>query len=108
VGLQVLHRLNAYAVCIAFALLAWRVRGVARIGRLALVGLGLLLAQGVVGVANVLLLLPVEITALHSALASAIALVTALAVREVLASRSSAHAGLARPTRGGALLEGVR
>jgi cytochrome c oxidase assembly protein subunit 15 len=108
VGLQVLHRLNAYAVTVAFALFAWRARGNARLGPLALAGFGLVLAQVAVGVANVLLLLPIEITALHSALASAIALLTALAVREVLASRASATARVTRGERGGQLLEGAR
>ncbi len=108
VGLHVLHRLNAYALCAAFALFAWRTRGVPRVGSLASAGLALIFAQVIVGIANVLLRVPVEVTGLHSALASAIAITTALALREVVASRAAAHAGVARSTRAGGLLEGAR
>jgi cytochrome c oxidase assembly protein subunit 15 len=90
VGLHVLHRLNAYAVAGAFVFLAWQTRaGLAR------VGLCLVLAQVAVGVANVLLRLPVEVTALHSALAAGIVLTTGLLVRSALAS----HATPERVTR---------
>lgn len=108
VGLHVLHRLNAYAVALAFAALAWRARGSERIGRLAIVALAIVLLQVAVGVANVLLRLPLEITALHSALATAIAIATALVVREVVAARTLAQAGVGLPARDGQMLEGAR
>jgi cytochrome c oxidase assembly protein subunit 15 len=107
VGLHVLHRLNSYAVCGAFAALAWRARGSARIGRLALAALGIALLQVVVGVANVLLRLPLEVTALHSALATAIAIATALMVRELLAARAAAQERVALPARDRRMLEGA-
>jgi heme A synthase len=40
-------------------------------------------------VANVLLRLPIAVTALHSALAAAIVLVTAMLVREVMGARGA-------------------
>jgi cytochrome c oxidase assembly protein subunit 15 len=87
VGLQVLHRLNSLGLLAAFALVAWTTRGGPR-SRLGSLGLGLVLLQIAVGAANVLLELPVEITALHSALALAISLVTLLLVREAVRARS--------------------
>jgi cytochrome c oxidase assembly protein subunit 15 len=93
VGLHVLHRANAYAVAAAFAALAWRTPGLAR------VGLGLVAAQIAVGAANVLLRLPVEVTALHSALAAALALTTGLLVRDALRARVSAPAAGAAAER---------
>src|SRR5882672_11697599 len=62
VGLHVLHRLNAYGVAAAFALLAWQLRAAGSIGRLAWTGLRLVLLQVAVGAANVLRRLPVELT----------------------------------------------
>ena len=108
IGLHVLHRLNAYLVCAAYAALAWRMRSSARTRRLALVALGLVLLQGVVGVANVLLKLPVEITALHSALASALALLAALIVREVWLARTAAQESVELSATGRQALEGMR
>jgi cytochrome c oxidase assembly protein subunit 15 len=108
VGLHVLHRLNGYLLCGAFAALAWRARGSARISRLATAAFGIVVLQVVVGVANVLLRLPLEITALHSALATAIAIATALVVREVLAARGLAQASEDLTARDGRLLEGAR
>jgi cytochrome c oxidase assembly protein subunit 15 len=106
VGLHVLHRLNAYALCFAFAAFAIAARGSARIGRIAVVAFGIVLLQVVVGVANVLLQLPIEVTALHSALATALAIATALGVRELLAARQVTTVDA--PSRGGRMLEGAR
>jgi heme A synthase len=64
------------------------------------------LLQVLVGVANVLLRMPIEVTALHSALATALAIATALLVREVLASRQAAQVDLT--AREGRMLEGAR
>ncbi len=69
VGLQMSHRFGAYALAVLLAVLAWRTRrapdaGVRRIGLLLFV---LVLAQSAVGVANVLLGVPVWVSALHLA-----------------------------------------
>jgi cytochrome c oxidase assembly protein subunit 15 len=89
VGLHVLHRLGAYSVGLAFILLVGATWGsdepVARIARS---GLRLIALQVAVGVANVLLRLPVEMTGLHSALAAALVLECALLVREILLHRT--------------------
>lgn len=80
-GLHVLHRTVGYtllAALFAAALLARRSRPLGRWLALASV-LGL--AQVAVGVANVLLRLPVEITALHSALAAALVCTLGIGVR---------------------------
>lgn len=87
VGVHVLHRLNGFALFFAFALMAaatWR-RG--RCGTLGATGLALVTAQIGAGAANVLLGLPQVLTAVHTALAAAIVLVTALLVREVAGLR---------------------
>jgi cytochrome c oxidase assembly protein subunit 15 len=52
-------------------------------------GCALVLLQIGVGVANVLLMLPIPVTALHSGLAAAIVLVTAMLAREALEARSA-------------------
>ena len=81
-GLQLLHRLGAYALTVALALSYWLARRVPRLrGRLAGI-VALVLAQGAVGVANVWLRLPVEVTGLHSALAAALVLALSLALAE--------------------------
>ncbi|MGH9885769.1 MAG: COX15/CtaA family protein, partial [bacterium] len=105
--LHVLHRLNAYAVAGTFALLAWRTRGSGRLGAIARDAFGLVLLQIAVGVANVLLHLPVEVTGAHSALATALALTTARLVREVVSARAAATSPALSSGRGIAL-EGVR
>jgi heme a synthase len=107
VGLHVLHRLNAYGVALAFALLAWHARDAGQVGRIARIGLGLVLLQVVVGAANVLLRLPVEVTALHSAVAAGIVLATGLLARTALRSarvtqKSVARAASERHALGGA------
>jgi cytochrome c oxidase assembly protein subunit 15 len=101
VGLHVLHRLNGVALLGALAGLAWLARGTPRLARLARAGARLTLAQIALGGANVLLRLPVEVTALHSATAAALVLVSALLVREALHARAlprSARA-LVRPAQ---------
>lgn len=108
VGLHVLHRLNAYLLCGAYALLAWRARGSERVGRLSALALGIAVAQVAVGVANVLMQVPREVTGLHSALATALALTTAIVVREALAARLTASASAQVASRGPRALEGAR
>jgi cytochrome c oxidase assembly protein subunit 15 len=100
VGLHVLHRLNAYAVALAVALVALALRDAGRAGRIAQLAFALVMIQIGVGAANVLLRVPVELTALHSAIAAGIFLCIGLAAREALraahaserAAGASAHA----------------
>ena len=89
VGLHLFHRLNGYAFCAALAVLAALGRGSGRFSRLSALALGLALLQVVVGVANVLLGLPVEVTGLHSALAAALVLTLTAVGRE---ARLAPHA----------------
>ncbi|HTO55847.1 MAG TPA: COX15/CtaA family protein [Myxococcota bacterium] len=97
VGLHVLHRTNAYLVALAYAVFAWQRPGLAQLG------FGLVLVQIAVGAANVLLRLPVEVTALHTGLAAAIFLTTGLLVRDALAARAPTRARLVEtPALGGA------
>ena len=89
VGLHVHHRANGYLLAAILAWMAWATRGVPRLAgpaRLALVGV---LVQMGVGIANVLLHLPVEITALHSFFAGAL----------VLNLTGCAHAAFAKELR---------
>ena len=88
VGLHVLHRGLALALLLAYAWLAWATRGATRAAGLARLGLRLVVIQIAIGAGNVLLQLPVELTALHSALAVALALVTGLLARETLWARA--------------------
>jgi len=82
VGLHLLHRLNGYALLAACFAAASFGRGVPRLGRWVILAAALVAAQVAVGVANVLLGLPVEVTGLHSALAAALVLVITGAVHE--------------------------
>ena len=84
VGLHVLHRLNGYAVAGALAVVALALRDAGRAGRLAQLAFAAVMIQIAVGAANVLLRVPVEITALHSFVAAGIFLTTGLLVREAL------------------------
>lgn len=108
VGLHVLHRLNAYGVAAVFALLAWQLRGAGRTSRLAWTGLRLVLLQVAVGAANVLLRLPVEVTALHSALAAGIILCTGLLARDALAAARATQESVAPAARERHALGGAR
>jgi cytochrome c oxidase assembly protein subunit 15 len=86
-GLHLLHRVVAYALVGALCGCAILTRADSALGRLLRVALGLGGTQVAVGVANVLLRLPVEITALHSLLAALLVIVLALATREAWLSR---------------------
>jgi cytochrome c oxidase assembly protein subunit 15 len=92
VGLQVLHRLNACGIFLAFLGLVIAARRNLRVTRLAWSALHLVILQIGVGALNVLARLPVEVTALHSAAAAALVLVTALLAREALASPRAVRA----------------
>ncbi len=86
VGLHLAHRTVGYALLVAGAALTCWGRAQASLrGPLALL-VGLLAAQVVIGIANVRLAIPVEITGLHSALAAALVLTTT-----VLVHRASNH-----------------
>jgi len=89
VGLHVLHRLNGFVLLLGFLTLTAFTRGMGRIGLYARMGLGLVLLQILLGVTDVLLRLPVEITALHTATAAAIVLTTTFAMREVVLTRGA-------------------
>jgi cytochrome c oxidase assembly protein subunit 15 len=72
VGLQMAHRFGAYLLVLLLALLALRSRASAdaTVRRLAAALFALVLAQAGVGVANVLLAIPVWVSALHLGLAT--------------------------------------
>jgi cytochrome c oxidase assembly protein subunit 15 len=83
VGLQLLHRMNAYLLIGALAVAAgvsWRIP---RLREAMALALALGLVQLAVGVGNVLLGLPVEVTGLHTGLASTLVLSVALATWRV-------------------------
>jgi len=83
VRLHLLHRLNGYLLAAALAAAAWAARREPGLGGLAALALVLVLSQVAVGVANVLLGLPVEVTGLHTALAALLVATLALALREL-------------------------
>ena len=83
-GIHVLHRLNAVVLLAGFGALAVAGRGHPSIAPLARFAVHLVFLQAIVGILNVLLRIPVEVTALHSALAAAIALCTGLLVRQAV------------------------
>ncbi len=66
VGLQVIHRLVAYVLLSVALLQVVLTLGRGRVGRASLVVAAAVLVQAAIGVANVLLRLPVEVTLLHS------------------------------------------
>ncbi len=85
VGLQILHRLNAYLLIFGIAASLWlaHASGAVAARRMLAIAMGLGLAQIVVGVANVLLRLPVEVTGTHSALAAGLCLVLGLTLHDL-------------------------
>jgi cytochrome c oxidase assembly protein subunit 15 len=90
IGLHVVHRLNGYLLLAALTVVA-RICGKSpRLARWTHAAEGIAFAQILVGIANVLFRIPVELTGLHSALAAAL----------VLTATGAAHAawGSAKPT----------
>lgn len=81
VGIHLLHRLAAYALAVLLALAAGAARGIAGIARPAALAFALVVLQIGLGVTNVLLKIPVEVTGLHTATAVALVLTTATCVR---------------------------
>ena len=96
VGLHTLHRLVGYALAGLYVALVVAARRTA-LAPFAYGALALVLLQVGVGAANVLLRVPVEVTGLHSGLACALALLTALMVRRSLRSAPQS-ATLPRPS----------
>jgi cytochrome c oxidase assembly protein subunit 15 len=90
IGLQVFHRLVAYALAGTIGVIAVVGRGHPQIGRPALAALALVIVQVVLGVLNVLWLLPVEITAGHSAGAAGLVLLFTVLVRNSCQGRCTA------------------
>lgn len=76
VGLQLVHRLVAYALVAAGVIVVAVARSQPRLAGAAWSFLGLVLLQAAIGVANVLLRLPVEVTLLHTAGAAGLVLCT--------------------------------
>jgi heme A synthase len=83
VGLHLLHRSNGYLLLAALAAAAWLSRRDAGLRAPARTALAIGAAQVGVGIANVVFGLPVEVTGLHSALATALAAMLTLALREI-------------------------
>jgi cytochrome c oxidase assembly protein subunit 15 len=81
VGLHLLHRWNGTLLAVALVALAWIARREPGVRRLAGLAAALGCAQVAVGIANVLLALPVEVTGAHSALAAALVLTVGAATR---------------------------
>jgi cytochrome c oxidase assembly protein subunit 15 len=85
VGLHLLHRSNGYLLILALAAAAVALRRDPRLAGWTRLALGIGLAQVVVGIANVRLGIPVEITALHSLLATSLVLTLGWSLREAFA-----------------------
>jgi cytochrome c oxidase assembly protein subunit 15 len=92
IGLQVFHRLVAYALAGTTLALAVVGRNHPQISRPALAALALVIVQVILGVLNVLWLLPVEITAGHSAGAAGLVLLFTVLVRNSCQGRCAALA----------------
>ena len=84
VGLHLLHRMNGYALLLALALAAFAARAIPRVGPLAAGAFLLGALQVVVGVSNVLLGIPVEVTGAHSLLAALLILTMAATLQAAL------------------------
>lgn len=91
-GLHLAHRTHAYLVVACIAAAAWASRGSSGLGRVLAVATGVALLQVAVGIANVLLELPVEVTVLHSGLAAGLVLLLAHAAREAWPKRAAVRA----------------
>lgn len=81
-GLHLMHRLTGYALVGSLFVTAAAGRKRGRLTLLLSSAAGVSLLQAAVGVANVLLRIPIEVTALHSLLAAALVLLTTLACNE--------------------------
>lgn len=81
VGLQIVHRLNGYTLAASLLATLLAARGLPGLGGPAKLAALVVVLQIAVGVANVWLRVPVEITALHSALAAGLVLTVTFCVR---------------------------
>jgi len=88
-GLHLLHRTNGYLLVATLVLCAFLARREPRLARLTLFAALLGLLQVVLGIANVLLRLPVEVTALHSAGAAGLFLLWTAAASRTFAQEGS-------------------
>ncbi len=82
-GLHLFHRTVGYTVVLALAATAYMARGHTSTKRWLMLAAVMGAAQACVGITNVLLRLPVEVTALHSALAAGLVCTVGISVREV-------------------------
>ena len=82
-GLHLFHRTVGYGVVVALVATAWIVRAHAGSRRWLAIAAVFAGAQVCVGIANVLLRLPVEVTAAHSALAAGLVCTVGVGLREV-------------------------
>jgi NADH dehydrogenase len=82
VGLHLAHRSNGYLVLLVLGVTAWATRRHAGLVRPLRLAFALAIAQAGIGILNVQLGLPVEITGLHSAVSALIVLAMATAARE--------------------------
>lgn len=93
-GIHLAHRLGAYTLVAVLGAAAAVGRGRGRTARRMALAFAVALAQVAVGVANVLLRVPVEVTGLHSLLAAVLVLLVAVSVREVLAAPDAPRGGV--------------
>lgn len=94
VGLHLMHRWNAILVAGLYAALFVVARHEPGLRRHTTALLGLVLLQVALGVGNVLMRLPVELTALHTATAAALVLTTVATLRLVLRARAASTASV--------------
>ena len=88
-GLNLLHRWLGYGLALAIGFAAWIDRSHPDSRRWMGAAAALVVAQIAVGVANVLLRLPVEVTGLHSALAAGLICSVGVSLREVWRRRDA-------------------
>ncbi len=101
VGLQVMHRIVAYTVGAAALTALLSTMGRGRTGKASMLVFGLVVAQIALGIANVLMLIPVEVTVMHAAGAAGIVLAATWLNLEVWKSplHASAPAATMEPVR---------
>jgi len=97
-GLHLFHRLTGYALVVSLIATATVGRGHGRLSGLLAAAAIVGVTQAGVGVANVLLRIPIEVTALHSLLAAALVLLMTLACNEGLSQeRGNSPSALSQP-----------
>lgn len=101
VGLQMSHRFAAYLLTLFLAALAWRARRAPAVRGLAMALFVLVLVQGVIGVVNLVLGIPVWVSALHLGNATLLLALAIIGTFRLAAMPSVAHA--AAPARDAAV-----